>query len=125
MTKEKVVKEVPKKELPESPPKKEPEPQKKTVLTKQPTLEPPSEIKEEDPETLSDDDPPSEPEAVVEKPLWLPSILAVRATQVPPIKYKNRSITFEIDFDTGKKTEAFDPVLSSMSRAASQKKSES
>ena len=56
-----------------------------------------------------------------EKPLWLPSIHAVRATQVPPIKYRNRSITFSMDFDTGKKTE-YDPVLSSMSKSHSQKK---
>ena len=113
-----VKKEEPKPEPP--PPKEQPPPEvpkKQTVISKKPTppttIRPPSpEIKGDEPETLRQEESVKQ-EQEEEQDLaiiQLPRIPVLLAQTVPPIKYRNRSITFEVDFDSGKKTE-YDPIL--------------
>ena len=67
-------------------------------------------IKEES-EALSDSSRQEEPEEEEEVIIELPKLKAITRKSVPPKKYKDRSITFEIDYDKlkGVKPEASKP----------------
>ena len=102
------------------PPRQASEPQKKTAVTKKPTPSPsvqppvPEATSEgEEPETLRQESPAEDSE---DEPIQLPRIPVLLAQAVPPIKYRNRSVTFSVDYASGKKTQ-HDPVLSSRSQS--------
>ena len=63
---------------------------------------------EDKPEIMRQETPRiDEPE---EKPIELPRIPVMLAQKVPPIKYRDRSITFDVEYEN-KKAAEYEPVL--------------